>query len=151
MHDDTVDLLIKCACVLFCIIIFLSINLMQALHSFQVPAWTLKTQFNCSGWRVKGTTWWGMRELCWGGGGCGGGLICVHTNPGSKTRGKEKIKELLSGRCVITFHVHFQNYDANLEIVLHLCLPVWSNLQAAPSACLLILKRFTWLEHTGGR
>lgn len=75
----------------------------------------------------------------------------MHTNPGSKTRGKEKIKELLTGRCVITFHVHFQNYDAHLEIVLHFCLPVWSNLQAAPSACLLILRGVTWLEHTGGR
>lgn len=47
-HDDAVYLLMKCAYVFFFIIIFLSISLMRARHSFQVPAWTLKTQFNCS-------------------------------------------------------------------------------------------------------
>lgn len=62
--DDTVDLLIKRACVFFFIIIFLSINLMRALHSFQVPAWTLKTQFNCSVWRVKKKK--GQRDDKWG-------------------------------------------------------------------------------------
>lgn len=77
-----------------------------------------------------------MRELYAGRSGGGG----VHTNPGSKTGGKEKIKEPLSGQRVITIHFHFQNDDANVEMVPHLGLPVWSNSQH-----LLIRKRLTWV------